>query len=75
MLLIAVDDFSLETNITAVLACLNNIGPGLDMVGPTGNFSQFSGLSKLVLSFDMLVGRLEIFPMLILFVPSAWRKS
>ena len=75
VLLIAVDDFSLETNITAVLACLNNIGPGLDMVGPTGNFSQFSGLSKLVLSFDMLVGRLEIFPMLILFVPSAWRKS
>ncbi len=75
VLLIAVDDFSLETNITAVLACLNNIGPGLDMVGPTGNFSQFSGLGKLVLSFDMLVGRLEIFPMLLLFVPSAWRKS
>lgn len=75
MLLISIDGFSLETNITAVLACLNNIGPGLDMVGPTGNFSAFSGFSKLVLSFDMLVGRLEIFPMLILFVPSAWRKS
>ena len=75
MLLIAIDGFSLETNITAVLACLNNIGPGLDMVGPTGNFSHFSGFSKLVLSFDMLVGRLEIFPMLLLFVPSAWRKS
>jgi len=75
LLLISFDNFSLETNITAVLACLNNIGPGLDMVGPTGNFSQFSGFSKLVLSFDMLVGRLEIFPMLILFVPSAWRKS
>lgn len=75
MLLIARDGFSLETNITAVLACLNNIGPGLDMVGPTGNFSHFSGFSKLVLSFDMLVGRLEIFPMLLLFVPSAWRKS
>ena len=75
MLLIAIDGFSLETNITAVLACLNNIGPGLDMVGPTGNFSHFSGFSKLVLSFDMLVGRLEIFPMLLVFVPSAWRKS
>ncbi len=75
LLLISIDGFSLETNITAVLACLNNIGPGLDMVGPTGNFSQFSWFSKLILSFDMLVGRLEIFPMLILFVPSAWRKS
>ncbi len=75
MLLISLDGFSLETNVTAVLACLNNIGPGLDMVGPMGNFYPFSDFSKLVLSFDMLVGRLEIFPMLILFAPSAWRKS
>ena len=75
MLLISIDGFSLETNITAVLSCLNNIGPGLDMVGPMGNFYPFSNFSKLVLSFDMLVGRLEIFPMLLLFVPAAWRKS
>lgn len=73
-LAIAIDQFSIETNITAVLACLNNIGPGLDIVGPMGNYSQFSGFSKLVLSFNMLVGRLEIFPMLMLFVPSAWKR-
>lgn len=75
MLLISIDEFSVETNITAVLACLNNIGPGLDMVGPAGNYSQFSGFSKLVLSFNMLAGRLEIFPVLMLFVPAAWKKA
>lgn len=75
MLLISVDEFSLETNITAVMACLNNIGPGMDLVGPTGNYAAFSGFSKLILSFDMLVGRLEIFPMLMLFVPQAWRRN
>ncbi len=75
MLLIAVDEFSLETNITAVLACLNNIGPGMDLVGPMGNYASFSAFSKLILSFDMLVGRLEIFPMLILFLPQAWRRN
>ncbi len=75
MLLISIDEFSLETNITAVMACLNNIGPGMDLVGPTGNYAAFSGFSKVVLSFDMLVGRLEIFPMLMLFVPQAWRRN
>ncbi len=75
MLLIAVDEFSLETNATAVIACLNNIGPGLDTVGPMGNFSGFSILSKLVLSFDMLAGRLEIFPMIMLFTPTAWKRN
>lgn len=74
-LLVALDEFSLETNATAVIACLNNIGPGLDMVGPMGNFSQFSPLSKLVLTFDMLAGRLEIFPMIMLFLPMAWRRG
>lgn len=75
MLLIAVDEHSIETNVTAVLACLNNIGPGLDLVGPMSNYSHFSGFSKLILSFNMLVGRLEIFPMLMLFLPAAWRKN
>lgn len=75
MLLISVDELSVETNITAVLACLNNIGPGLDLVGPMSNYSHFSWLSKLVLSFNMLVGRLEIFPMLMLFIPMTWRKN
>ena len=62
------------TNFTAVLACINNIGPGLDFVGPTQNFADFSAISKLILSFDMLAGRLELFPMLLLFTPSTWKK-
>lgn len=75
MLLISIDECSVETNISAVLACLNNIGPGLDLVGPMSNYSHFSGFSKLVLSFNMLAGRLELFPVLILFLPAAWKKS
>ena len=62
------------TNFTAVTACFNNIGPGLEAVGPTQNFAHFSPISKLILSFDMLAGRLELFPMLILFTPSTWKK-
>jgi trk system potassium uptake protein TrkH len=62
------------TNFTAVTACFNNIGPGLDAVGPTQNFAHFSPIGKLILSFDMLAGRLELFPMLILFTPSTWKK-
>ncbi len=62
------------TNFTAVTACFNNIGPGLEFVGPTQNFADFSPISKLILSFDMLAGRLELFPMLILFSPSTWKK-
>ena len=73
-LIISLDGFSFETNLTAVIATLSNIGPGLGMVGPTGNFSAFSDLSKVVLSLCMLIGRLEIFPMLMLLAPSAWRK-
>ncbi len=73
--LIALDEFSLETNATAVIACLNNIGPGLDMVGPMGNYAAFSWHSKLVLTFDMLAGRLELFPMIMLFVPLAWKRT
>ncbi len=64
----------MTTNFTAVAATLNNIGPGLDMVGPAANFAFFSPISKLVLIFDMLVGRLELLPMLILFTPATWKK-
>lgn len=74
MLIISVDGFSFETNFTAVAATLNNIGPGLDQVGPTSNFFGYSPVSKLILIFDMLAGRLELFPMLILFYPSTWKK-
>ena len=73
-LLVAIDGFSFETNLTAVVATLSNIGPGLGMVGPTGNFAAFSPFSKLVLSMCMLIGRLEIFPILMLFAPSAWQR-
>ena len=73
-LLISVDGFSATTNLSAVLACFNNIGPGLEAVGPTCNFSGFSVFSKLVLIMDMLAGRLEIFPILILFSRTTWGK-
>lgn len=74
-LLISLDGFDFETNFTAALTCLSNVGPGLSVVGPTGNFSGFSYFSKLVLSFNMLIGRLEFMPMLILFSPATWRKN
>lgn len=74
-LVVSLDGFSPTTTFSAALTCLSNVGPGLDMVGPAGNFSAFSSLSKLALSFAMLVGRLEIFPILILFQPAAWRRS
>ncbi len=75
LLVISLDDMSVGTNFTAVLTCFNNIGPGLEQVGPTCNFSAYSSLSKLVLSFDMLAGRLEIFPILALFSGSTWRRK
>lgn len=74
-LLISLDGFDLETNFSAVAACISNIGPGIGLVGPMGNYEMFSDFSKLLLSFDMLVGRLEIYPMLLLFLPSTWRRS
>ncbi len=74
MILISFDDHDLITNFTAVTATINNIGPGLNLVGPTGNFAFFSIPSKLVLIFDMLAGRLELFPMLVLLAPGTWKK-
>ena len=73
-LVISIDNQTIGTNLSAVLACFNNIGPGMEAVGPTCNFAFFSPLSKLVLIFDMLAGRLEIFPMLILFSKLTWKK-
>ena len=74
VVLISFDNHDLVTNFTAVLATVNNMGPGLGLVGPTGNYAFFSVPSKLVLIFDMLAGRLELFPMLVLFAPSTWKK-
>lgn len=74
-ILISVDGFSMMTNLSAVLACFNNIGPGFEAVGPTCNFAGFSSFSKIVLILDMLAGRLEIFPILILFSKSTWKRK
>ena len=74
ILLVSLDNFDMTTNFTAVTATLNNIGPGLEIVGPMGNFSSFSYFSKCVLIFDMLAGRLEIFPLLLLFFKGTWKK-
>ena len=73
VLIVSLDNFSLTTSLSAVVACFNNIGPGLDAVGPTCNFGDFGILSKLILIADMLAGRLEIFPILVLFSRSTWR--
>ena len=72
--IISLDNFSVGTNFTAVLCTFNNIGPGLEAVGPTCNFSAYSNLSKLVLSWAMLAGRLEIFPVLVLFSRRTWKQ-
>ena len=74
MLIIALDNFSFGTTFTAVVACIGNIGPGLEQVGPMGNFADFSPISKIVLSMCMIIGRLEVFPILVLFSKSAWQR-
>ena len=74
VLCISVDNHDFTTNFTAVTATINNIGPGLSLVGPTQNFGFFSPFSKIVLIFDMLAGRLELFPMLLLFAPHVWKR-
>lgn len=75
LLLISLDGHDLVTNFTAVTSAVSNIGPGLSLIGPTQNFDLFSDFSKYVLMFDMLAGRLEIFPLLVLLYPSTWRKK
>ncbi len=74
VLLISIDEFDFTTNFSAVAATLNNIGPGFEKVGPTLNYALFSPFSKLVLIFDMLAGRLELFPLLLLCAPKSWKK-
>ena len=74
-LIACADNFDFTTNFSAVAATFNNIGPGLAAVGPTCNFGAYSDFSKIVLTFDMLAGRLEILPMMLLFLPRTWRKS
>ena len=73
-MLVSLDGFDMVTNFTSIAATLNNIGPGLNQVGPMMNFGAYSNFAKLVLIFDMLAGRLEIFPMLVLFLPDTWRR-
>lgn len=75
VLLISLDNFSFTTNFTAVAATLNNIGPGLDLVGPSKNFSGYSIFSKIVLIFDMLAGRLELYPVVLLLYPATWKRK
>ena len=73
-LLISVDGFDIETNLSAAVSCMNNVGPGLAGVGATQNYGAYSDFSKLVLTITMLIGRLEIYPIVILFFPSVWKK-
>lgn len=75
LLLVSLGGFDMTSNFTAVLTTLNNVGPGLNVVGPTGNFGGFTDFSKIVLMLDMLIGRLELFPMLVLFAPGMWKIS
>ena len=75
VLLISIDNMDFATTFSSVLATMNNIGPGISKVGPAGNFAAFSPLSKLVFCIDMLAGRLEIFPFLMLFTASAWKRK
>ena len=74
ILCVSIENYDMETTVTSVLTCIGNVGPGLSVVGPMGNFSHFSVLSKLVLSADMLIGRLEIFPFILLFAPTTWKS-
>lgn len=75
VILVSLDNFDATTTFTAVLTTISNVGPGFGMVGPTGNFGAFSDFSKIILMFDMLIGRLELFPILIFFAPGLWKLS
>ena len=73
-LLISIDGFDIITNVTASLSCISNVGPGLGAVGPSGNFAGYSYFSKIILSLEMIAGRLELFPILVLFSPKTWAR-
>ena len=72
--IISIDKYDMVTNFTSVLATMNNVGPGFEVVGATGNYAGFNYLSKIVFIFDMLAGRLELYPILLLFIPPMWKK-
>jgi len=74
-LLICVDNYDIATSLSAVITTLNNVGPGVNAIGLSGNFAHFSDFSKMILTLDMLIGRLEIFPILVLFIPRTWKKK
>ena len=74
-IILSLDGFSMMTNLSAVIASFNNIGPGFEAVGPTCNYAAYSVFSKMILIIDMLAGRLEIFPILVLFTRSTWKKN
>ncbi len=74
-LLICWEPFGLETNLTAVISCFNNVGPGLGAVGPMGGYAEYSVFSKIIFSFTMLLGRLEIYPLLLILLPASWKKQ
>ena len=73
-LVLCLEPFSFETNVTAAISCFNNVGPGLGVIGPAGSYAGYSAFSKLLLSLAMLMGRLELFPVLLLLSPATWRK-
>ena len=75
VLLVSLDDFSMVTNFSAVASCIGNVGPGLEGVGPMSSYAAYSGFSKLVLSLCMIIGRLEVLPVMVLFSASAWKRS
>lgn len=75
IILVSLNGFDITTTFTSVITCINNVGPGLELVGPTGNYADFNVFSKLVLIFNMLAGRLELFPILLLLSPNTWKKS
>ena len=75
ILIVSLNNFDFTTTFSGVLTTINNVGPGFEKVGPIENFSAFSSLSKIVFCLDMLIGRLEIFPFLVLFSPNLWRKK
>jgi trk system potassium uptake protein TrkH len=74
-LVVSLEPFGMESNLSAVVACLNNVGPGFGAVGPAGSFADYSAVSKIVLSLAMLLGRLEIYPILLVLTPSTWTKE
>jgi len=74
-LFISFEPFDIETNLTAAVSCFNNVGPGLSLIGPSGNYADYTAFSKVVLSFAMLFGRLEIFPLLLAFNPKTWIRK